>query len=122
MNILNSFIKLDKLRFHAFHGVLPQERCVGTHFILSLRIGTDYARALVNDSLDCTLNYAEVYAAIKEEMDIPSQLLEHVAGRILQRLYRDFPSIRSIDILLEKENPPMGGQCQSTGVELQTRR
>ena len=54
---------------------------------------------------------------VKEEMKIPSQLLEHVIQRIAGRLFHDFPQITEIKIALFKQNPPMGAECQETGVE-----
>ena len=50
-------------------------------------------------------------------MKIPSQLLEHVIQRIAGRLFHDFPQITEIKIALFKQNPPMGAECQETGVE-----
>ena len=55
---------------------------------------------------------------IKEEMAIPSKLLEHVCQRIASRLFKDFPTIETIDIALYKENPPMGACAQRIGVEV----
>ena len=60
------------------------------------------------DRLEGTVSYADLYESIKTEMDIPSKLLEHVAGRILQRLFDDFSSISRIRLTLTKENPPRG--------------
>ena len=45
------------------------------------------------DDVADTVNYADVYEAVKAEMAIPSRLLEHVCGRIMDRLFRDFPQI-----------------------------
>jgi dihydroneopterin aldolase len=50
-------------------------------------------------------------------MRIPSQLLEHVAWRIAQRLLDDFQTISEINIALYKQNPPMGADCSQVGVE-----
>ena len=55
-------------------------------------------------------------------MDIPSKLLEHVAGRILQRLFDNFPSISRIHLTLTKENPPMGADCREAGVEIEAEK
>jgi dihydroneopterin aldolase len=55
-------------------------------------------------------------------MDIPSKLLEHACGRIVKRLFRDFPKIREIEIKLSKRNPPMGADIDSAGVEMHCTR
>jgi dihydroneopterin aldolase len=65
------------------------------------------------------LNYAEVYAVVETEMQKPSCLLENVAYRIAQRLFRDFPRIRSIRLEVAKQNPPMGTCGGQAAVEIQ---
>lgn len=122
MKISNQTIHIEGLRLFAHHGVLEQERRVGAEFLVSLTIETDFTDALLNDKLEGTINYALVYEKVKEEMSIPSSLLEHAAGRIAQRLYHDFPTIQSISVRLDKCNPPMGAQCQACGVEIKTVR
>lgn len=122
MHIQQTSIHLDNLRIYAYHGVLPQERITGSYFLVSLTLATNFSQAVESDDLYHTISYADVFERIVEEMRIPSQLLEHVAGRIAQRLYNDFPSITEIKIRLDKENPPMGAQCQSCGIDLFTTR
>ena len=70
------------------------------------------------DELSATINYAELYEIIKEEMAIPSKLLEHVAGRIGKRLFSVFSAIRQIQLAITKENPPFGADCDGAGVEV----
>jgi len=118
MRIKSSYITLKEVRFHAFHGVLPQERTVGGDFIVNLRIGYPLEQALDSDEIGDTLNYAAVYDIVKHEMDIPSSLLEHVAGRIVKKLEQTFPAICSIDLELTKKNPPMGADCDGAAIEI----
>lgn len=118
MRITQSYIYLHDVRFHAFHGVLPQERSVGADFVLSVRLGYDVTRAAATDDVQDTLNYAEVYQLVKHQMEQPSNLLEHVAGRIADALTNTFPAITSIDLELTKANPPMGADLRGAGVEL----
>ncbi len=118
MRIESGYIFLKDLRFHAFHGVMPQERKVGDDFLVSLRMGYDISKAMRTDEVSDTLNYAEVYALVRKEMEQPSALLERVAGRIAEALFASDPKILSIDLWLTKVNPPMGADCQGAGVEL----
>ena len=113
-----TYIILNKLRFRAFHGVLPQERLVGGDFVVTLRIGYPWQQAMTTDDVADTLDYAAIYTVVKNEMAQPSQLLEHVAGRIVKTLFRQFPTITSIDLWLTKMVPPMGADCEGAGVEL----
>ena len=105
MKLISSYIHLSDVRFHAFHGVLPQEKSVGADFVVNLRLGYDISSAMESDNVMETLNYSQVYEAVKQEMATPSNLLEHVAGRIVKSLNDHFPDITS----------PSGGrwvQCQ----------
>ena len=117
MQATHMYIRLEGMKFYAYHGVLPQENLVGANYYIDLKLKTDFSRAAETDELEGTVNYADIHAAIKEEMKITSQLLEHVCQRIARRLLHDFPTIETIDISLFKENPPMGACAQRVGVE-----
>ena len=119
---METYICLDDLHFFAYHGVSPQENVVGNEYILSLRLGADITRAMETDDVTDTLNYAEVYRVLKEEMEIPSKLLEHVGGRLVRRLFREFPTLEHIDLKIAKRNPPMGADIASAGVEIHCER
>ncbi len=70
------------------------------------------------DQIEDTLSYADLSELIKNEMAVPSQLLEHVAGRIARRIEECYPAVVGIELELTKENPPMGVNCQGAGVRL----
>lgn len=118
MRLNSSYILLENLRFHAFHGVLPQERAVGNDYLVSLKIKYDVSSALTSDDVDDTLNYAEVYRLVSQEMSVPSALVERVAGRIGDRIFRNFPVAEEIFLKVLKCNPPMGADCVGAGVEV----
>ena len=106
------------MRFHARHGVLPQERITGNDYEVSLRIGYDVSAAMDSDCVGDTLDYAAVYRIVDGEMRKPSRLVEHVAGRIGRRLTEAFPGIGWIDLEIIKLNPPMGADCKGAGVSV----
>lgn len=114
----SSYIFLKDIRFFAYHGVAPQETTIGNEFQVSLRLKTDLSRAAETDEVTDTVSYADVYEAVKAEMQIPSKLLEHVCGRIVKRLFREFPAIEEVEIKLSKRNPPMGADIDCAGVEM----
>lgn len=118
MKLMSSEIYLRNVRFHAFHGVLPQEGIVGNDYLVNLVLDYDFSSAMKTDDLQGTLNYAEVYQKVREEMAVPSKLLEHVAGRIAHRLFSDFPEIQKLQLSITKVNPPMGADSDGAGVEV----
>lgn len=118
MTLQSSHIYLKNVRFHAYHGVLEQERTVGNDYVVNIVVDYPFAHALETDDLTDTINYAEVYRLVAEEMAIPSQLLEHVAGRIGKRLFTEMPSIEELDIAITKQNPPFEADCDGAGVQV----
>ncbi|MEG1617410.1 MAG: dihydroneopterin aldolase [Bacteroidales bacterium] len=115
---MESFIELEHVKFFAYHGVMPQERIVGNNFEVNLRIRVDFKEALDSDLLDNTISYADVYEVIKKEMMIPSDLIEHVAGRILRALTATWPTIEGIELKVSKINPPIPGDVERASVIL----
>ena len=116
MRKVRSEIFLNSVHFYAFHGVMPQEQKVGGEFLVDLRVGYPIEKAMETDEVSDTLNYAELYALVKQEMETPSRLLEHVAGRIIHAIRDRFPQVSSINLKITKKNPPMGADCDGAGV------
>ena len=115
---IESYIYLDEVRFYAFHGVMPQETQVGGEFVVSLRVGYPIQVAMDTDDVADTLNYAQLFQLVKQQMEIPSKLIEHVAGRIVKAIQQQFPQVSSIHLRITKTNPPMGADCKGAGVEV----
>ena len=117
-------IQLHNLEFYAYHGLLPQERVVGGHYRVDVELSlTPPLRALTEDVIDDTVNYAEVYALIRQQMEQPVNLLEHLAHRITQGLYAQFPQIQAVKLSVTKVTPPISGiACEGASFCLQSIR
>lgn len=103
-------IQLTNLNFYAHHGVLEQERQVGGHFRVTLRLSIKaQAAAVEHDQLSGTINYAEAYELVRQVMEQPSQLLEHVAGRILTACFERFSQLLEAEVEISKLIPPISG-------------
>ncbi len=109
-------ITLERMQFHAHHGVLEQERRVGNDFEVTLQLRYPLEKASQSDNLADTLNYAEAYDIVAAEMARPSQLLEHIAGRIIRALRSRFPLIEGGSITVSKLTPPF--KCQIAAVSI----
>ncbi len=121
---IQTSIQLHNLEFYAYHGLLPQERVVGGHYRVDVELSlTPPLRALTEDVIDDTVNYAEVYALIRQQMDQPVNLLEHLAHRITQGLYAQFPQIQAVKLSVTKVTPPISGiACEGASFCLQSVR
>ena len=111
-------IELEKMEFYAFHGCYKEEQRVGNKFIVNISIETNISTARISDNIQDTINYVKIYNAVKDEMKQNSHLLEHVAGRIIDRLLHDFPQILHITVKISKMNPPIGGQMKAFSLTL----
>lgn len=120
MNSRNN-IFINGLRIYAFHGVMQQERQVGGWFRVSVSVDCDFTKAMQTDSVEDTVSYAELLNIVQQEMAKPSQLLEHVAGRMAKEITSRFAEVTTARITLTKENPPMGANCEGAGVEVEVR-
>ena len=110
------FIEIKGMSFYAYHGVMEQEKKVGNTYTIDLKLYTDLSKAIQTDNLDDTINYAAVFDVVKEEMKVSSQLLEHVAGRIINHIKQCFPKITAVEIRLAKLNPPISGDIKEAAV------
>lgn len=113
-----SKIELKAMRFYAYHGVGIQEQHVGNTFVVDLLLTAPLEKAILSDNLEETINYATLYELVKKEMLQPSLLLEHVAGRILFSIKRQFPQVEEVEVKVAKLNPPFGGDVYSASVIL----
>jgi len=112
-------IEIEGMEFYSYHGHFAEEQVVGNRFIVDLALITNCTKAAKSDDLTDALNYQSVYLIIKEEMQIKSHLLEHVAGRILSRLYKEYNTIEKAKVKISKMNPPMGGQIEKVSVTIE---
>ena len=118
MRTNKAYIRLEGVRFHARHGVMAQERQTGGDFVVTLSVGYPFEAAMESDNVDDTLDYGALYQLVEREIRIPSNLLEHVAGRIAKAIEEEFPQVSSIDLMLTKLNPPIGADCEGASVRI----
>ncbi len=117
---MQTLIELNGLEFYAYHGVSEQEKKVGNTFFVDISMEANIFQAVLSDNIKDTVSYADVYAVVKEEMEIPSNLLEHVAGRIIHSIRQHFPKVKRITVAIAKRNPPFGGAVKNARVILST--
>lgn len=115
-------IILEKMQFYAYHGCFAEERVVGTNYELDLILDLDISQAGKTDQLEHTLNYQLVYDVVKAQMAITSNLVEHVAQRIVDSLLSNFSQINQVELSLSKMNPPLGGQLKCVTIKLAEKR
>ena len=116
-----SMIAIEGMEFYAYHGCFKEEKEIGTHFILDFYFTNNTSRAEITDDLNETISYLDVYQLIKKEMAISSDLLEHVARRILDQILATYETIEWAKVKIQKMNPPLGGKMKSVSFSLETK-
>ena len=111
-------IELEGMEFKAYHGCLEQEKVRGNSFTVDFRGEMDLYAAAETDNLNDTVNYGEIYEIVAEEMSIPSELLENVAGRIVKAIESRFPQFVSFSVRVSKKRPPVDGVAQWSRITL----
>lgn len=114
----NGIIELEGMEFKAYHGCLEQEKVRGNSFTVDFRGELDLYAAAESDNLNDTVNYADIYEIVSEEMSIPSELLENVAGRIVKAIEVRYPQLVAFSVRVSKKRPPVDGVAQWSRVTL----
>ena len=111
-------LELEGMEFRAHHGCLERERIAGNDFVVDFRGEMDMSAAAGSDRLEDAVNYALIYDVVAEEMAKSSDLLEHVAGRIVKALETRFPEFTSFSVRVSKRRPPVSGIVQWSRITL----
>lgn len=99
-------ITLRGMSFYAYHGCLESERVTGTRYSVDLECSIPLKKAGKSDNLKDTVDYSLLYNIVAAEMATPSNLLEHVAAKILKQVKYYAPKVKSATVIVTKFNPP----------------
>jgi 7,8-dihydroneopterin aldolase/epimerase/oxygenase len=115
-------IKLLNIRTFSFHGCLEEEAKIGSDYRVDLEVKCDLRKSALSDELSDTVDYVLLNQIVVEEMALRSKLLEHVAHRIITRIFKEIPEVSRIVLAVSKLNPPIGGDVEAVTVEMEEYR
>lgn len=95
---------------------------IGSDYRVDLEITADLSQPATSDQLNETVDYVHLNNIIKEEMTVRSNLLEHVAKRIIDRIFGEIKEVTEVEVEVSKINPPIGGDVESVSVILTSKR
>ena len=95
---------------------------IGSDYRVDLEINADLSQPAISDKLSETVDYVHLNNIVKEEMAIRSNLLEHVAKRIIDRIFLEIKEVTEVAVEVAKINPPIGGDVESVSVKLRFTR
>lgn len=115
-------IRLVNMSFYGHHGVDREERRLGKKLCVDVELALDLTAAGASDDLTRTVDYAAVYALVREiegakEYHLLEALAEDIAGQVLAR----FPA-REVTVRVRKPEAPLGGLVDYVEVEILRRK
>ncbi len=113
---------VHNIKVYAYHGCLPEEAIIGSDYKVDVTVEADLLPASISDDLSDTVDYVHINTIVKEEMKIKSKLLEHVAKRIIDRVFLEMSLVQWAEVSVSKVNPPIGGDVEMVTVVLNSKR
>ncbi|HAB29030.1 MAG TPA: dihydroneopterin aldolase, partial [Xanthomarina gelatinilytica] len=83
-----------------------------------LKIKANLKTSAKTDDLSDTVDYVFLNRIVREEMLKPSKLLETVAKRILNRIFKEDKLVDKATICVSKLNPPIGGDVEMVTIKM----
>tara|TARA_B100000214_G_scaffold372234_1_gene350085 strand:+ start:1461 stop:1814 length:354 start_codon:yes stop_codon:yes gene_type:complete len=99
-------ISIEGIKVFAHHGDLPEEAVLGGHFVVNVWVTTNMREVKKSDKLEDTVDYVKITEVIKKEMQIRSEMIEHVAGRIVTEILL-LNKVEEVKVEIEKKSPPI---------------
>ncbi len=113
-----NIVSIEGIKVFAFHGCIDVESRVGRHYLVNVHVETDFKKAAEKDDLSKTIDYAVINDIVREEMAIPSKLIEAVAQRIISRIKNEFEVVFGVEVKIKKMSPPIPGDAESVSVTI----
>ncbi len=116
-------IKIKGLEVFAHHGVFEEENTLGQKFIVDASLSCDTREAGKADSLEKSVNYAEVCALIKREMQENTfKLIEAAAEKIAESILTEYGAVSQVTIAVKKPWAPILMSVDTVEVEITRKR
>ena len=115
-------IILKNVRCYSFHGCLKEESIIGSDYLVNLKVWASLKKSAQSDELIDTVDYVLLNHIIKTEMSKPSKLLEAVAERITNEIFKKEPRVTKSVVSITKLCPPINGEVEGVSVKLKKKR
>ncbi len=111
-------IEITGLSLYTHHGVSEAEREVGQRLVLDLRLDVGETDATVTDSIEDTIDYAEVCQLVALVAQQRShRTLERLCSTIADRLLSDY-ELEGVWVKASKPEPPIALSVEEVSVEV----
>jgi 7,8-dihydroneopterin aldolase/epimerase/oxygenase len=111
-------IEITGLSLHTHHGVSEAEREVGQRLVIDMRLDVGETDATVTDSIEDTVDYAEVCNTVALLAQQRShRTLERLCSTIADRLLADY-ELEGVWVKASKPEPPIALSVDEVSVEV----
>lgn len=112
-------IKINKMKFKAHIGVLPEEKVLGQNLEIDLIVETNFDFS-GKDELDQTLSYVDFYEEISQIINQSSDdLIETLCYKIIEAVKATNPDkIAVVEVHLRKLDVPIDGIFENVEIEM----
>lgn len=110
-------VHLKQVELFGRHGLYEGEESTGGWFIIDLSV--IYKPEFPITMLEQTINYADLFELVQQEMKQKKALLETVAESICNAIKQQYPAVLLIQISIFKKKPPIPNFKGSTGITLE---
>lgn len=112
-------IELKDLAFYAHHGVLEEEAKLGQRFKIDVSLKLIDGLKFTGDSPECTVNYVDVYDAVKEAFEgMHYNLIESAAEAIAIVILERFKKVVEVRVKVKKPSVPVDCICEYFSAEV----
>ena len=115
-------ITVRDLKLYSYHGCFEEEQKIGSEYKLDIWVEGDFSLAEQTDKLSHAVDYVSISDIASEEMAVSSKLIEHVANRILSRVFLRWKNIDSGGVIIKKTSPPMNTFAKSVEYKIEKNR
>lgn len=111
-------IVIRDMVFYGYHGVFEAEREIGQRFEVDVELHLDLRSVAHSDDIDVTINYVDVYTAIKELVEEQEfRLIETLAQAIAEQVLSAY-DLTQVVVRVRKPHAPIGGIVGTVEVEV----
>jgi len=120
---LRDKIILEGMSFYGYHGVDSAEREMGQRFEVDVEAYCDLAGPSRSGKLQDTIDYVELFSAVKSVVEGPPHTLLETLAETLAASILDGFAVTAVRIRVRKPNVPIpNASIRSAGVELYRNR
>ena len=110
---------IDGFEVFSNHGLFAEEKKLGQKFVFDIECLVDYSKAIVSDETTDSVSYADIADVIyKTSTENTFNLLERLAGEVVKNIFKTFPEVEEIKLVINKPSAPITYNFKGCGVKL----